>query len=227
MMFKMDPEIEKLLYILGFKEITKYPRMKDVIKMFRKTALKTHPDKPGGSTENFQQLQDAFRRTGSYLENFSYIDDMKEEEEAEEDVARKLFKEFYLNGEKFESSFLHIFKDKEKEAEHYLSHNNCKMSSFLSSDSLKMPPCLERYNLMEIWLRGIVSMLILGLDISSSYILDGISTSPSMVTPDSVIFNSKLLQLKVSDYSVKSDLFLNQQLKKDIVAKIIFENDKF
>ena len=70
-------------------------------------------------------------------------------------------------------------------------------------------------------------MLILGLDISSSYILDGISTSPSMVTPDSVIFNSKLLQLKVSDYSVKSDLFLNQQLKKDIVAKIISKNYKF
>ena len=70
-------------------------------------------------------------------------------------------------------------------------------------------------------------MLILGLDISSSYILDGISTNLSMVTPDSVIFNSKLLQLKVSDYSVKSDLFLNQQLKKDIVAKIISKNYKF
>ena len=70
-------------------------------------------------------------------------------------------------------------------------------------------------------------MLILGLDISSSYILDGISTNLSMVTPDSMVFNSKVLQLKVSDYSVKSDLFFNLQLKKNIVAKIIFENDKF
>ena len=70
-------------------------------------------------------------------------------------------------------------------------------------------------------------MLILGLDISSSYILDGISTNLSMVTPDSMVFNSKVLQLKASDYRVKSDLFLIQQLKKNIVAKIIFENDKF
>ena len=143
-MFKMDPEIEKLLKILGFEGITKYPRMKEVVKMFRRTALKTHPDKPGGNTENFQRLQDAFRRAGSYLENFTYIDEPEEEDDVEEDVAKKLFKEFYLNGEKFESSFLHIFKTKEKEAEHFIHHGSCNRPTYLNSESLKMPPCLER-----------------------------------------------------------------------------------
>ena len=141
----MDEEIQKLLQILGFDGMTKYPRMKEVVKMFRKTALKKHPDKPGGSTEDFQMLQDAFRRAGSFLENFQYNDEPEDDEDDfEEDVAKKLFKEFYLNGEKFESSFLHIFTTKEKEDEHFLHHRKCKIPSYLNSECLKMPPCLER-----------------------------------------------------------------------------------
>ena len=143
MVLKMDPEILKVLQILGFSKVEKYPRMKEVVKMFRKMALKTHPDKPGGTKENFQKLQDAFRKAGMFLENFQYCD-QTEEEDLEEDVAKKLFKEFYLDGERFESSFLHIFKSRDKEEEHYLHHRNCQVSSFLASDSLKMPACLER-----------------------------------------------------------------------------------
>ena len=143
-MFKMDPQIEKLLSILGFEGISKYPRMKEVVKMFRKTALKKHPDKPGGSTEEFQNLQDAFRRAGSFLENFQYECEPEVEDDFEEDVAKKLFKEFYLNGETFESSFLHIFRNKENEKEHFLHNSSCKTSSSLNSECLKMPPCLER-----------------------------------------------------------------------------------
>ena len=129
MIFKKDPEIVAGLGVLGFSPpVTTYPLMKDVVRMFRKMALKKHPDKPGGSTHEFQILQDAFIRIGSFLQSRQeQTDSIATEDDYEEDIAKKLFKEYYLNGKKFESTFLHLFdsrkehlsvKREEREANH-------------------------------------------------------------------------------------------------------------
>ena len=115
MIFKKDPEILAGLGVLGFTELNVNPRMKDVVKMFRKMALKKHPDKPGGSTEDFQILQEAFIRIGSFLQaQQDKSDSIAAEDDYEEDIAKKLFKEYYINGQKFESTFLHLFENSEE-----------------------------------------------------------------------------------------------------------------
>ena len=116
MIFKKDPEILAGLGVLGFRHpLTAYPRMKDVVKMFRKMALKKHPDKPGGSTHEFQILQDAFLRIGTFLQSRQEeTESIGPEEDYEEDIAKKLFKEYYLNGQKFDSTFLHLFDKREE-----------------------------------------------------------------------------------------------------------------
>ena len=115
MIFKKDPEIVAGLGVLGFDELNVYPRMKDVVKMFRKMALRKHPDKPGGSTEDFQILQEAFIRIGSFLQAQQDKSDSitADDEDYEEDIAQQLFKEYYINGTKFESTFLHLFDNSE------------------------------------------------------------------------------------------------------------------
>ena len=117
MKWKMDTEFWTFLRILGFQEVSGCPKMKDVVKMFRRTALKKHPDKPGGSTQEFQQLQEAFRKAGQYLENAKLqknLYEKEEEEDVEESAARKLFKEFYLNGETYQSDFLKLFRNEHR-----------------------------------------------------------------------------------------------------------------
>ena len=101
MIFKKDPEILAGLGVLGFTELNVNPLMKDVVKMFRKMALKKHPDKPGGSTEEFQILQEAFIRIGSFLQaQQAKSDSIGAEDDYEEDIAKKLFKE-YCRGDWF------------------------------------------------------------------------------------------------------------------------------
>ena len=118
MKWKMDSEFWTFLRVLGFQEeASGCPKMKDVVKMFRRTALKKHPDKPGGSTQEFQQLQEAFRKAGQYLENAKLqknIVEKEEEEDVEESAARKLFKEFHLNGETYQSDFLKLFRNEQR-----------------------------------------------------------------------------------------------------------------
>ena len=100
-----DSEMRQVLQILGFLEYNSVPRMKDVVKMFRKMALKMHPDKPGGSTEQFQVLQEAFLKVGTHIENQSRKNQrrMEEDEDAEENMAKNIFKHFYLS-DKFKRS---------------------------------------------------------------------------------------------------------------------------
>ena len=109
-----DSEMRQVLQILGFLEYNSVPRMKDVVKMFRKMALKMHPDKPGGSTEQFQVLQEAFLKVGTHIENQSRKSQRhrEEDEDAEENIAKNIFKHFYLSDKfrKTKKSFL--FADK-------------------------------------------------------------------------------------------------------------------
>ena len=112
MHLKMETEFWNFLRVLGFQEVARQPKMKDIVKMFRRTALRKHPDKPGGSTQEFQQLQEAFRKAGQFLEKAKPPKNVgKEEEDAEENAARRLFKEFYINGETHPADFLQLFQD--------------------------------------------------------------------------------------------------------------------
>ena len=49
---------------------------------FKRRARKVHPDKPGGNTQEFQELQNAFKRIIKYIQEEA----KKEEDEVEEDV---------------------------------------------------------------------------------------------------------------------------------------------
>ena len=49
---------------------------------FKRRARKVHPDKPGGNTQEFQELQNAFKRIIKYLQEEA----KKEDDEVEEDV---------------------------------------------------------------------------------------------------------------------------------------------
>ena len=49
----MDSEMKKLLIILGFQEdIQEVPKMKILLKMWRKAARRCHPDKGGNKEES-------------------------------------------------------------------------------------------------------------------------------------------------------------------------------
>ena len=112
MHLRMETEFWNFLRVLGFQEVVRQPKMKDIVKMFRRTALRKHPDKPGGSTQEFQQLQEAFRKAGQFLEKAKPPKNVgKEEEDAEENAARRLFKEFYINGETHPADFLQLFQE--------------------------------------------------------------------------------------------------------------------
>ena len=63
----MNETIVAMLLVLGFNEVSKLPKIKDVMKKYYKLALKTHPDKPGGSNEKFQKIEEAFRIVGDYI----------------------------------------------------------------------------------------------------------------------------------------------------------------
>ena len=116
-----DSEMRQVLQILGFLEYNSVPRMKDVVKMFRKMALKMHPDKPGGSTEQFQVLQEAFLKVGTHIENQSRKNQrrMEEDEDAEENMAKNIFKHFYLS-DKFKRSKKNFLFSNKSETDPFL-----------------------------------------------------------------------------------------------------------
>ena len=144
MKWKMDSEFWTFLRVLGFQEeVSGCPKMKDVVKMFRRTALKKHPDKPGGSTQEFQQLQEAFRKAGQYLENAKLqknIVEKEEEEDVEESAARKLFKEFYLNGETYQSDFLKLFRNEQRSMVELAAALPSPVQALVSTSSLSTIP---------------------------------------------------------------------------------------
>ena len=144
MKWKMDSEFWTFLRVLGFQEeVSGCPKMKDVVKMFRRTALKKHPDKPGGSTQEFQQLQEAFRKAGQYLENAKLqknIVEKEEEEDVEESAARKLFKEFYLNGETYQSDFLKLFRNEQRSMVELAAALPSPVQALVSTSSLPTIP---------------------------------------------------------------------------------------
>ena len=72
----MDPESKKNLIILGFEsDINEIPKMKIVLKMWRKRAKVCHPDKEGGMKEEFQKLQEALKKAGDIIKRMTKVDE--------------------------------------------------------------------------------------------------------------------------------------------------------
>ena len=89
----MDPESKKNLIILGFEsDINEIPKMKIVLKMWRKRAKVCHPDKEGGMKEEFQKLQEALKKAGDIIKRMTKVDE-------EEICSRKVFDKFNFQKE--------------------------------------------------------------------------------------------------------------------------------
>ena len=122
MVYAINSEIKEVLKVMGFTDFNSVPKMKDVVKTYHKMALKKHPDKPGGSTEQFQKLQEAFLKVGSYINSCNdKVDDLNSwnAHDEEERFAKTVFKDFCLNGKFYSSKkyylFSEMFKQKIKE----------------------------------------------------------------------------------------------------------------
>ena len=104
-MTDIDQETLNLLRTIGFDEDLKtLPAMKELISKFRKMALLKHPDKPGGSTKQFQDLLGAFEKLGKLIDEKVSDDDIDDEEEVR---ARNAFSD--LNFTKMNTSCFTVF----------------------------------------------------------------------------------------------------------------------
>ena len=138
-----ESDLKRVLEVLGFMDLQSVPPMKEAVKMFRKMALRKHPDKPGGSKEQFQNLQEAFYRIGSIIEahNRQKSEPSEVDDDYEENMAKKLFKDFYLSGKFRKSSVFHSFCDSLRQI--YVSKqdrmtktNEAKCESLVGSKSI-------------------------------------------------------------------------------------------
>ena len=89
----MDTTILAALITLGFSSTTKKaPKLKTITKYYYDLAKQLHPDRPGGGdAEKFKDITLAYRIVGEYIEKSKVNHD---DEDIEEMVARKVFKEF-------------------------------------------------------------------------------------------------------------------------------------
>ena len=100
----MDSFLKEYLIILGFGgDICEVPKIKTVMKMWRKACMKHHPDK-GGEKEEFQKIQDAFQKSGVMINELSN-DNVND---AEECFAMKLFEQFNSKKENSNSYTIHV-----------------------------------------------------------------------------------------------------------------------
>ena len=101
----MDPEIVELLKILGLKNPVKTDmKMKIISSQYKKMSLIKHPDKKGGTKEDFQELLAAYEKLGKIISD-SPQEDPKDEEETS---ARELFNTFNFAKENIESITIFI-----------------------------------------------------------------------------------------------------------------------
>ena len=106
----MDPKVVEALHILGFEDVTKIPKIKEIIQRYRKLALTKHPDKNDGSQEakaDFQNLLNAYKIAGEAAQNIP-----ADPEDRADHIARKLFQQFQVKSVKENSSSVTILTEK-------------------------------------------------------------------------------------------------------------------
>ena len=89
---KMSTKLKAALKTLGFENVKSIPKMKEIRKQYLDLSKKLHPDKPGGSKVEFQEVLEAYTLAGEAAEQV-----LVDETDIEEVVARKVFEQFKSN----------------------------------------------------------------------------------------------------------------------------------
>ena len=86
----MDTTIKTALQVLGLDVTAEHPpKMKLVTKRFYELTFIHHPDRPGGDNIVYQQVTEAYRIIGDYVERYYEPND-----DPDEEVARSVFQSF-------------------------------------------------------------------------------------------------------------------------------------
>ena len=107
----MDPELKKALEVLGFINPKKIPKLREIVKNWRKLSIEKHPDKNGGTAEAtsaFQELVAAYQLAGDACDTSK-----GKESEVEDIIAQKMFRQFQLSSIKENSNSYTIKTEKE------------------------------------------------------------------------------------------------------------------
>lgn len=103
-------KLQEALLILGFSNVNVLPKVKDIQRRFYKLSKIKHPDKNGGSkesTEEFQTLLNAYNLAGKAAEKVKPEDD-----DVDDIIARKIFKQFQVSSVKVNSQSITIKTEK-------------------------------------------------------------------------------------------------------------------
>ena len=106
----MDPLVIDALKVLGFEELDVLPKVRDIIRKYRKLAFLNHPDRNNGCPEakaRFQDILNAYNVAGDAAEAVPVDPGDKDDH-----IARKLFKQFQVKSVKQNSSSVTIHTEK-------------------------------------------------------------------------------------------------------------------
>ena len=106
----MDPKVIEALKVLGFEELVEIPKMKEIIKKYKKLAFLKHPDRNNGTPEataEFQVILNAYHIAGQAAEANPVDPD-----DNDDHIVRKLYKQFQAKSVKENSSLVTIHTEK-------------------------------------------------------------------------------------------------------------------
>ena len=98
----MERKVRDALIVLGFDSSAKLPKLKEIRKRFLKLSVVHHPDRNKGkqeATQRFQEILHAYEVAGKACEDIIYDDD-----DQEDVLARKMFKQFSFSAIKENST---------------------------------------------------------------------------------------------------------------------------
>ena len=106
----MNQKVIQALRVLGFEEFDEIPKVKDIIKKYKKLAFLKHPDRNKDNPEataEFQDILNAYQIAGKAAE-----DNPVDPCDNDDHVARKLFKQFQAKSVKENSASVTIQTEK-------------------------------------------------------------------------------------------------------------------
>ena len=107
----MDPLVYEALKVLEFENLAKIPKLKEITRRSHKLAALKHPDKNGGTkaaTAEFQNILSAYHTAGA-----AASDTVSNNDDNEEIIAKKMFKQFQHKSIKENSSSFTISTEKD------------------------------------------------------------------------------------------------------------------